>query len=125
MVRFYFHENHWNGERPAWLSEADLSLGDISDSKVLFFFDTTLAKKLNRTGIQHAHRLLRNTLLGALLLPLFLVLFRAALVLAAHGGSQAKGLIEATAASLCQSHGSARSELPLWRTPQLMATPDP
>ena len=35
------------------------------------------------------------------------------------------GLIGAAAAGLCQSHSNARSELCLWLTPQLMATPDP
>ena len=48
------------------------------------------------------------------------LLFRA--TPAGYGGSQARGLIRATAASLCQSHRSeARQQL----TPQLMATPDP
>ena len=44
---------------------------------------------------------------------------------AACGGSQARGLIGAVAASLCQSHSNAGSELRLRPTPQLMATPDP
>ena len=44
---------------------------------------------------------------------------------AAYGGSQARGLIGAVADSLHQSHSNARSELRLWPTPQLMATPDP
>ena len=45
---------------------------------------------------------------------------------AAYGGSQARGLIGATtAASLCQSHSNAGSELCLQPTPQLTATPDP
>ena len=52
-----------------------------------------------------------------------LFFFRAAPV--AYGGSQARGLIRAVAASLRQSHSNARSELPLWPTPQLRATPDP
>ena len=42
-----------------------------------------------------------------------------------YGGSQARGLIRAVAASLHQSHSNARSELRLWPTPQVMATPDP
>ena len=50
-------------------------------------------------------------------------LFRAAPV--ANGGSQASGLIRATAAGLCHSHGNARSEPHLWPTPQLTAMPDP
>ena len=49
--------------------------------------------------------------------------FRAALV--AHGGSQARGLIRATAAGLRQSHSNARSKPSLQLTPQLMAMPDP
>ena len=53
----------------------------------------------------------------------FWLFFRA--TLAAYGGSQARGLIGATAASLCHSHSNARSELCLWPTLQLPATPDP
>ena len=44
---------------------------------------------------------------------------------AAYGGSQARGLIRAVAASLRQSHSNARTELCLRPTPQLTATPDP
>ena len=44
---------------------------------------------------------------------------------AAHGASQARGLIGATAAGLCQSHSNTGSELRLQPTPQPMATPDP
>ena len=43
----------------------------------------------------------------------------------AHGGSQARGLIGAVAASLCQSYSNAGSEPRLRPTPQLTATPDP
>ena len=43
----------------------------------------------------------------------------------AYGGSQARGLIGATAAGLHHSHSSTRSELRLRPTPQLKATPDP
>ena len=43
----------------------------------------------------------------------------------AYGGSQARGLIVAVAAGLCQCHSNARSELHLQPTPQLMAMPDP
>ena len=43
----------------------------------------------------------------------------------AYGGSQARGLIRAVAASLRQSHSNARSEPRLQPTPQLMATPNP
>ena len=50
-------------------------------------------------------------------------MFRAAP--AAYGGSQAKGLIRATAARLRHSHSNARSEPRLQPTPQLTATPDP
>jgi len=53
----------------------------------------------------------------------FLVFSRAAF--AAYGGSQARGLIGAIAASLYHSHSHVGSELPLRPTPQLMATPDP
>ena len=42
---------------------------------------------------------------------------------AAYGGSQARGLIKAVAASLCQSHSNAGSEPRLQPTPQ--ATLDP
>ena len=53
----------------------------------------------------------------------FFCLFRAAP--AAYGGSQARGLIWAVAASLPHSHGRARSEPCLRPTPQLMAMPNP
>jgi len=43
----------------------------------------------------------------------------------AYGGSQARGLIRATAAGLRQSHSNVGSEPCLQPTPQLMATPDP
>ena len=43
----------------------------------------------------------------------------------AYGGSQARGLIGATASSLCHSHSNMGSELCLWPTPQLRAMPDP
>ena len=43
----------------------------------------------------------------------------------AYGGSQARGLIGATAPSLPHSHSNARSELRLRPTPQLTAMPDP
>ena len=43
---------------------------------------------------------------------------------AAYGGSQARGLIGAVAASLRQSHSNAGSKLRLQPTPQLTATPD-
>ena len=46
-------------------------------------------------------------------------IFRAAPT--AYGGSQARGPIRA----ICQSHSNARSELHVWPTPQLTATPDP
>ena len=42
----------------------------------------------------------------------------------AYGGSQARGLIGAVAASPCQSHSNARSDPRLRPTPQLTATPD-
>ena len=48
---------------------------------------------------------------------------RAALM--AYGGSQARGLIGAIAAGLCQGHSNTRSEPRLQPTPQLTATPDP
>ena len=50
-----------------------------------------------------------------------ILLFRAAPE--ACGGSQARGWIRATAASLC--HSNKWFEPHLWPTPQLMATPDP
>ena len=43
----------------------------------------------------------------------------------AYGDSQARGLIEAVATGLCQSHSNAGSEPHLQPTPQFMATPDP
>ena len=50
-------------------------------------------------------------------------LFRASLE--AHGGSQARDQVEATAAGLHHSHSNAGSEPHLQTTPQLTATPDP
>ena len=44
---------------------------------------------------------------------------------AARGGSQARGLIRATAASQYHSHSNTRSEPHLQSTPQLLAMPDP
>ena len=44
---------------------------------------------------------------------------------AAYGGSQARGRIGATAASLHCSHSNVGSEPRLQRTPQLTAMPDP
>ena len=43
---------------------------------------------------------------------------------AAYGGSQARGLIGAVAASLHHSHSNSGSEPRLRPTPQLTATPD-
>ena len=43
----------------------------------------------------------------------------------AYGGFQARGLIEAVAAGLHQSHSNAGSEPHLQPTPQLTATPEP
>ena len=42
-----------------------------------------------------------------------------------YGGSQARGIIGATAASIHHSHSNVGSELGLQPTPQLMAMPDP
>ena len=60
---------------------------------------------------------------GDFLFSLSFCLFRAAL--AAYGGSQARGRITATAASLHHSHSNARSKPCLRPPPQLTATPDP
>ena len=54
---------------------------------------------------------------------LFFVFSRAAP--AAYGGSRARGLIGAVAASLCYSHSNAGSKLRLRPTPQLVARLDP
>ena len=43
----------------------------------------------------------------------------------AYGGSQARGQIRATVASLHQSQSNTRSKPCLQPTPQLMAMPDP
>ena len=43
----------------------------------------------------------------------------------AYGDSQARGLIGAVVASLCQSHSNVGSESCLRPTPQLTAMPDP
>ena len=52
----------------------------------------------------------------------FFGIFRALSI--AYGGSQARGQIGTVATGLHRSHSNARSELPLWPTPQLTATPD-
>ena len=66
--------------------------------------------------------------LKKIFLPSFLLLFFSFLFFlraapAAHGSSQARGQIRATAASLRHSHSNTRSKLWLWPTPQLMAMP--
>ena len=53
----------------------------------------------------------------------FFVFLRAASM--AYGGSQARGIIRAVAASLRQSHSNVGSGPRLRPTPQLTATPDP
>ena len=59
-------------------------------------------------------------------LPFFLVfLFFSRALPAAYGGSQARGLMGAVAASLHHSHSNARSEPRLQPTPQLTAMLDP
>ena len=57
-----------------------------------------------------------------LLFYFILLLFRASPV--AYGGSQARGLIGATATSLCHSHSNASPKTRLQPTPQLAATSD-
>ena len=59
-----------------------------------------------------------------LLPPVLFFLFSGATAVA-YGGSQARGLIRATAASLRHSHSNAGYEPCLPPTPQLTATPDP
>ena len=68
-----------------------------------------------------AEGLVRHSVFCFILFYFILLFYRAALV--AYGGSQGRGPIRATAASLHHSH--ARSEPCLQLTPQLMATPDP
>ena len=53
----------------------------------------------------------------------FFFLFR--VTLAAYGGSQARGRIGVTAASLRHTHSNARSKPRLGPTPQLKTMPDP
>ena len=55
----------------------------------------------------------------------YFVLFCFRVTLAAYGGSQARGRIGATAASLHYSHSNARCEPYRPPTLQLMAAPDP
>ena len=52
-------------------------------------------------------------------------LFRAARTAQAHGGSQARGRMGATAASLGHSHSNTKSEPHLQPIPQLTAMLDP
>ena len=56
-------------------------------------------------------------------LPFFVLFFGATPM--AHGGSQAKGRIRATATSLPHSYSNAGSEPCLQPTPQVTAMPDP
>ena len=56
----------------------------------------------------------------------FLVFFAFSMAIpAAYGGSQARGVIEAVAIGLRQSHNNAGSKPRLQPTPQLMASRDP
>ena len=66
---------------------------------------------------------LENPIYLSIYLSIFFGLFRATPM--AYGGSQARGRIRATAASLRQSHRNARSQPLLQPTPQLTAMPDP
>ena len=65
--------------------------------------------------------------LGNILLLLFFFFVFCPLMAApaAHGDSQARGLIGAIAAGLYYSQSNARLEPRLRPTPQFMATPDP
>ena len=64
-----------------------------------------------------------DTSLAIFFFFVFFAFSRAAPV--AYGGSQARGLIGAVAAGLCQSHSNARSKPRLQPTPQFTATSDP
>ena len=64
-----------------------------------------------------------GSLICSLNLSFFKKFFRAAP--AAYEGSQGRGQIRVTDASLCHSHNNAGSEPCLQPTPQFMATPDP
>ena len=86
-----------------------------NSSRVLLF---AAMEDLNITLIQSDHMLCH---LASRQLSFFFLFFRA--VPAAYGGSQARGLIGATAAGLCYSHSNA--EPCLRPTPQLTAMPDP
>ena len=59
----------------------------------------------------------------SLLFSFLFLLFKATPV--AHGSSQARGRVGTVATSLRYSHSYASSDLCLWPTPQLTATPDP
>ena len=63
-----------------------------------------------------------QTISKSSLILFFFWLFKAAP--SAYGGSQARGLVGAVAASLCHSHSKVGSELRLRPTLQLTATPD-
>ena len=69
--------------------------------------------------------MLGNTLLISVLSTFFLFFFLFRAAPRAYGSSQARGLIEATAASLHHYHSNMGSKLHLQSTPQLTATPDP
>ena len=78
---------------------------------------------LGHSGLGTRPRVLKKMMKIVPILETFFFLFRAAPE--AYGSSQARGWIGATAANLHHSHCNARSELHVWPTAQLTATPDP
>ena len=84
---------------------------------------TVIMKKGNGGGHQKCD--LRKSQ-GTLFIYLFFVFFAISWVTpTAYGGSQARGVIRAVAASLRQSHSNTGSKPRLLPTPQLTATPGP
>ena len=83
---------------------------------------------INLLGLQNDILILFLHLIVGMLLFIYLFIFCLFAISwaapAAYGGSQARGVIGAVAAGLCQSHSNAGSEPRLQPTPQLTATPD-
>ena len=71
------------------------------------------------------HTNLGGVAINLIRLNFFVCLFVFRAAPSAFGGSQARGLIGAVAASLHHSHSKVGSEPHLRPIPQLMATPDP
>ena len=99
----------------------------VQNSKVNYlncFVRTTKCSYINFHFHYYIFWLLNKEIFFGLFLFFFFFVFSRAAP-AAHGGFQARSLIGAVAAGLCQSHSNLGSELCLRSIPQLTATADP